>query len=233
MKKLTYLFIGSALVLASCKKKGNDDPAPTPVPETPTALVKFVNGALNSGVLSVKINDTTLQPLTGGVNFLGVSSYTRTSVGGSTKISYIYPNTGTVFQEMTSGLSAGNYYTAFVAGEVPGNIAMMVTSDDVTAPSAGKSKIRLVNLSADNYNLSFYVGGPKLDSNVAYKGVTPFYEVNAGSANIIAQDPMQVGNQRTLNGQMLEAGKIYTIIFTGKTNSTGDADLKLTVVNNN
>jgi hypothetical protein len=232
MKKLIYLLLASAITLASCKKDKNNNTTPPPTPETPTAKIIFVNGALNSGPLAIKINDTSLAAVS-NIDFLANSGYVKTSYGNGTKVAFVYPGSGTLFDDTTVNLSANNSYSAFVAGELPNNISLLFMNDNLTAPASGKAKVRLANLSADDYHLDFYVGGPKLEADVQYKEVTPFYEVTAGSLNVIAQDPDSVGYQRTLTGQAFESGKIYTVIFTGKTNSTGNADLKLSVINNN
>lgn len=231
MKKITYLLFAATVLVASCKK---DDPVtPPPPPPAPTAKIKFTNATTDSNPLGIKINDVSLADAQ-SLAFLTTTGYLTTAYGASTKISFVSPSTGIVFQETTMNISQDNFYSAFVGGGLPSNISMVVTNDNLTAPAAGKSKIRMINLSSDNYNLSFYVGGPMLDSNITYQEYTPFYEVNAGTnVNIIAQDPANVGYQRTLTGQTLEAGKIYTVMFSGKNGASGDADLKLTLLNNN
>jgi hypothetical protein len=232
MKKITYLLLAASLFAASCKKDKKETPAPTPQPEVHAAKVKFTNACLNAGTQAIKINDTTLNAVA-GVDFLGSTGYINTDYGNNVKIAFVYPSTGTVLQETTGPLADGGTYSAFIGGEVPNMLSMVVVSDNLNAPASGKSKVRFINLSRDNYDLDFYVGGPKLDSAVSFGDHTPFYEVNAGTMNVIAQDPDFVGYQRTLNGQVFEAGKIYTIMFSGKNGATGDADLKLTVVQHN
>ena len=230
MKKITYLLFAATVLIASCKKDPVDPPAPPP--PAPTAKIKFTNASVNSSTLGIKVNGENLADAQ-SLNFMATTGYLNTAYGTGTKISYVYPNTGTTFKEVTMDLGADTY-SAFVGGEVPADICMIVINDNLSVPASGKAKIRLVNISSDSFNLDFYVGGPKLDSNVSYQEATPFYEVNAGTnVNIITQDPAQVGYQRTLNGQNLEAGKIYTVMFSGKNGATGDADLKLTLLNNN
>jgi hypothetical protein len=120
-----------------------------------------------------------------------------------------------------------------VGGELPTDISILVINDNLTAPASGKAKVRFVNLSVDNLNMSFFVGTPKLDSNVAYNGFTPFREVNAGAQNVLVQDPANPGYFQTISGQQFDAGKIYTVILTGKDGGTGDATPKLTVIGHN
>ena len=229
MKKMIYLLFAATVFVASCKK---DPETPPPTPETPTAKVKFTNGTVNSGTLAIKINGTALADAQ-SLGFLTSTGYLKTTYGNNTTMSFVYPNTGSIFKEMTLNTSANASYSAFTGGELPTDISMIVISDDVTVPASGKAKVRFVNLSVDTFKNSFYVGGPELDSNIEYMGYTPFREVTAGSQTVLVQDPANPGYLQTINGQQFVAGKIYTIMLTGKTGGTGDATPKLTVINNN
>lgn len=229
MKKITCLLFAATVLMASCKK---DDPAPTPTPtEQPTAKVKFTNATVNTSTIAVRINDVALADAQ-ALNFLTTTGYLKTAYGANTKVSFVFPNTGSVFKEMTTNLGADTY-SAFLGGELPTDVSMIVINDNLTAPAAGKAKVRFVNLSIDNFNMSFFVGGPKLDSNIAYMGYTPFREVSSGAQNVLVQDPANPGYFQTINGQEFTAGKIYTIILTGKNGGGGDATPKLTVITNN
>ncbi len=229
MKKITYLLLAATVFAASCKK---DPVEPPPTPETPTAKVKFTNGTVNSGTLGVKINGTAVTDAQ-SLGFLSSTAYLKTTYGENTTVSFVYPNTGSIFKEATLKLNASSSYSAFTGGELPTNIAMVVIADDMTVPSSSMAKVRFVNLSVDNFNNSFFVGGPKLDSNIAFMGYTPFREVSAGAQNVLVQDPANAGYFQTITGQQFAAGKIYTIVLTGKSGGTGDATPKLTVITNN
>ncbi len=229
MKKMTYLLFAATVFVASCKK---DPETPPPTPETPTAKVKFTNATVNSGTLGVKVNDVAVTDAQ-SLNFLTSTGYLKTTYGAGTKVSFVYPNTGSIFKEMTMDLTASSSYSAFVGGELPTDISMIIINDDLTVPPSGKAKVRFVNLSVDNLNMSFFIGGPKLDSNIAYKAFTPFREINSGAQNVLVQDPANPGYYQTINAQQFTAGKIYTIVLTGKSGGTGDATPKLTLINNN
>ena len=107
---------------------------------------------------------------------------------------------------------------------------MITKTDDLSAPSAGKAKVRFAMLSPGIGNSVAYVGSTTVDSNIAFGTVTDFKEVNTGSATITAGVLPSVA---TLNNFTLSAGKIYTFIFTGTLNGTGNSGLKLTAINNN
>lgn len=228
MKKITYLLLAATMFAASCKK---DEPTPTPTPEPATAKVKFTNGCVNSATQGIKINGTALADAQ-ALTFLTTTGYLKTAYGANTMISFYYPSTGTVLEDTTMTLNADTY-SAFAGGEVPTNFKMIVINDNLTAPASGKAKVRFVNLSVDNFNMSFFVGGPKLDSNINYMGYSPFREVTAGSLDVLVQDPANLGYYQDLDDQEFVAGKIYTIILTGKSGGAGEATPKLTVITNN
>src|SRR5690606_4303848 len=104
----------------------------------------------------------------------------------------------------------------------------------LTAPSAGKAKVRFANLCVDNMQVDCYVGTPKIASAISYKTITPFSEVDAGSnLNIMMNNKDTITLKGELSNQNILAGKIYTFLLTGTRNGSGSAALKLTMINNN
>jgi hypothetical protein len=230
MKKLKLLLLSATLLAASCKKDKVDPPVTPPV--TPTAKVKYVNGCTNSNTLNVKVNDANVADVS-GLAFLASSAYINTTYGANTPLVFWYSNSGIVLADTTYTLAADNYYSAYVGGVTPGNAPFVITEDNLNAPASGKAKVRFVNLSDEDLNVDFYVGGPKIDSAIAFKEFTPFYEITAGSKNVVIADPIQFGYSINMNAYNFETGKIYTFIMTGRKTGINDAALKATVVNNN
>lgn len=233
MKKIMYLLLSATLFATSCKKDKDPEPTtPTPTPEAPAARVKFVNACINSNTVNVKIADTNFSAVS-GLTFLQSTDYLKTAVGNNLAIAFWYSNSGITLATGTRTLNDDASYTAYVGGVTPGTAPFVITDDYLSAPASGKAKVRFINLSNEDFNMDFYVGGPKLDSVIATQEYTPFYEVTAGSKNVIIADPAQIGYTLTNNGFNFEAGKIYTFMLTGLKNGTNDAELKITVLNNN
>jgi hypothetical protein len=159
------------------------------------------------------------------------TAYVAVTPGTNVKHGFVIEDSNLPLASVNNDLAANNAYSVFATGTVTSPSAIVVT-DDLRAPAAGNAKIRFINLSPDNLNESVYVGQAKLDSNVAFKQATPFREVTAGTYQIIVQDPANVPSSRTLSGQLLEAGKIYTLMTTGTIAGSGTAALTLTLVNN-
>ena len=228
MKRILVLAI-SALFAVSCNKNDDDDNN-TPVPATPTAKVKYTNACISTGALRAYINDTPVQGAN-GLTYLASSNYINAKPATNAKHTFVLEDSNLPLAHTNSDLAANNYYTIFAAGAVTSPAALVV-QDDLAAPATGMAKVRFINLSPDNLNETVYVGNSKLDSNIAFKQVTPFRQVTAGTYQIIVQDPANVPSSRTLSGQALEAGKIYTLMITGTVSGSGTTALTLTLVNN-
>ena len=228
MKKL-LLFVLPVLTVISCGKK--DDPTPTPPPQPAGAKVMYVHTCVSAGALKVSVNDTPLTSIT-GLDYLANSGYVAVKPGSSQKSTFVIQNSKVPLTEITANLALNNNYSIFATGVVT-SPSSLVVFDDLTAPAAGTAKIRFINLSPDTLNESVYVGNSIIDSNIVYKEATNFIQVNAGTFNIIAQDPKKVPQGKTLSNQQLVAGKIYTLILRGTANGSGNAALDLTLINNN
>ena len=123
-------------------------------------------------------------------------------------------------------------YTIFLAGPVAAATVIAV-EDDLTAPGAGKAKVRFVNLSPDDTKLDIRKkGGDKLATSREYKSVSNFMEVPTGAAVYEILDPSNTVLFATpeLN---LQEGKIYTIWIKGSANGVGDAALGTNIIQHN
>ncbi|MCD6063596.1 MAG: cell wall anchor protein [Flavipsychrobacter sp.] len=227
MKKLLLLAF-TAVFAASCNNGGDDDNTPTP--NANMAKVKYTNACISTGALRVQVNDAPLQTVN-SLTYLAGSAYVTVTPGTNVKHAFVIEDSNLPLASVNNDLAANNAYSVFATGTVTSPSALVV-NDDLTAPAAGNAKIRLVNLSPDNLSESVYVGQTKLDSNIMFKQATPFRVVAAGTYQIIVQDPANVPSSRTLSAQVLEAGKIYTLMITGTVAGSGAAGLTLTLVNN-
>jgi hypothetical protein len=226
MKKLLVSFSVLAMVIAfaSCKKNN-------PGPAT-TANVTFVNGCAGVANTDISVNSTKLVAAS-NLAFLKSSGYQPITAGTSVVFAFGITTTGTPLNSATESITAGsNYYSAFSAGIVT-NTALVFTSDDLSAPAAGMAKVRFINLSADPLNTSCYIGSAKLDSNIAYKAYTPFFNVAPTTAKIAMIDQTVLTSSGEISGQQIVAGKIYTFMLTGTSSGTLTSQLTLTPISNN
>lgn len=212
LPKPTYFFTGLVLLSTACKKTEYLDTDNSNRPPL-SAKVKLVN-ALN---ISAPINflDFTRQINTAGVTRNTATAYLETQFGkvqyntteGTTtgyKSSYVFGGSANFQQETDkasfsgpNGPIADFYHTLFTVAKRkpsalnPGNRdSLILVYDDLTAPTAGKAKIRFANFSPDAPNLNFgLVGGAPVFTNVAYgnfadQTVIP-YDANGKGPNTV------------------------------------------------
>lgn len=222
MRKILLLAIGVSCFMASCKKDKDDSPDPS------KARVMFLNATLGVDTVQVKSGSDVL------VNSLlpFVSSGYRDLTPGETKISFVQPQTNIELSSTTHNFTANNYYSVFSGGSIS-QLSTLIISDDLSAPETGKAKVRLVNLAVENLNETFYIGSEEIASNIGNLSYSPFRPVSAGTYNLLVQDPANPTKIAQLSGQKLEPGKIYTVVVSGSFTGSGNAALKLTVLNNN
>jgi hypothetical protein len=135
---------------------------------------------------------------------------------------------------------AGKYYSVFITGRVQAP-EVVVTTDDLTRPEAGKAKVRVLHLSPDSPSLDIsgtvsaspaalqvLFGGNTYKKTTEFKNIDPgFYRLQVREAGSItpistATTTNQTApcffctgsatNEFTMN---LEAGKIYTLVIRG------------------
>jgi Domain of unknown function (DUF4397) len=213
-------------ILASGCSKSDNTPAST-------TNVMFVNGCIPSTSLAFNVDGTVNGSAVSGATGIALlhnSGYKQVATGADS-ISFV--SSGAVVLGKSTTTAANTSYSVFLGGSgfAP---AFILTTDDLTAPASGNIKIRYANLSPQNLNESCYYGNTKLDSNVAYLTVTPFFQVSAATANILMQDPANPTVFPTnLQNQVFTAGKIYTVMLTGLSTSSGSSALTYTLINNN
>ncbi|SHF14119.1 DUF4397 domain-containing protein [Pedobacter caeni] len=276
--KNALLLVVSLPLLLACDKNDYLDIDASERPPL-NAKVKFINARATA--VPVHFWDFTRQVTTVTVTRNGSTAYLDTQYGkvqynltegtGTTyKASYVFGGSATFVQETnTSSFSGPNgpiatyYHTLFAVPKLkpstlnPGNTdSLILVYDDLTAPSAGKVKLRFANFvtRAGTVDLA-YVGGASIFTSVGYgsfgeqtiipytngkspenipglswRTLGPFKEINAGTGQ-----NLEVRNNTGgvvlpvtgLRGINFEAGKIYTIFIN---NVNGDLNFNATVV---
>lgn len=227
MKKITYLALAGLISFTACKKK---DPDPPP-PAAPKAYVMFGNTSVDVPSATAKVAGTAVSSAS-NMAFLVNSGYV--GIDPVTNAAVAFHSASNLELKATSlTLNANTYYTVFLTGKV---IAPEIayTTDDLSTPSAGKAKIRLLHLSNDTLKLTATVDATTIATGITFKNASSFVEVPAGTWDIVVTDPSPstIHLTETLSSQKLDAGKIYTIIKTGINGGVAPADYKLTLITN-
>jgi hypothetical protein len=245
------LLLGTVLLLtASCKK---------------TDYLNINNA--DRPALAAHISFVNARPVNAGIQFWTYTTQvTKNPVAINTKTDYLDTQFGDVQINFTEGTNTsykasrqfGNSATFSSSGGPNGPIAtyyhtvfaikntkatadsLILFYDDLSAPAAGKAKVRFVHLAPGNPNVDFGVAGQTaLFTNTAYGraggsvlsgtgynvwSLGPFVAVDAGKVNFSVTNSADHSVVSILNDQLsnvtLIAGKIYTIYINGTPGST-------------
>ncbi|MBK0378390.1 DUF4397 domain-containing protein [Mucilaginibacter segetis] len=125
-------------------------------------------------------------------------------------------------------------YTWFVTGlRADSSLATVLTVDTGSLPAIGRGKIRFVNASPGSVGLNMTANDTLAFSKVAYKQVTDYIEVTAGSYDLnftATSAPSTV--LKTLKNVPVLDGKLYTIYAYGLTNRTDTAAFGANIILN-
>ena len=223
MKKIFLSFSILAIAgFSACKKSS---PAPSN-----SAIVMFVNGSAGTSSIDVSTNNNKVQAAT-NLAFLVNSGYQYVTAG-SENIAIVLTNLGTPLKSATANFTANAHYSVFAGGLVT-NPSIVVTADDLAAPSSGNAKIRFVNLSNDALTETANIGTTAFATGITSQSYSSFSEVASGSYTIKAGDPSNISTVVSVGPSQLSAGKIYTVMLTGTLSGTSTSGLTLTIINNN
>ncbi len=224
---LIILFIAFTGWIVSCEKNSYHVTQREEV--TNKALLKigyFVPSIQNPGA-QVKANGVRISNLLvyntpfpgGGLNTLGSSNSDFLQLNpGSTPLTVTIPKSGT--DEDSVKLFEGSFdfqqkrQTLFFTDTLP-NVTGVLVDDETAAPvDSGKARIKFVHLVPNVANVDLYRNTTLLKGNIAYKGVSEYFDVFAGNASYIVKT---AGVNDTVAIQSINptAGRIYTIFSRG------------------
>jgi len=239
---LFALALPAALTFSSCD---DDD---TEAPQQGKVLIS--HAAATSGVrVKALVNDREVSQL----NYGQTSSYINVNTGAATlKVNVASSNQTILSPALT--IEKDKAYSAFAYSPTSalGSAAALVVPDDLTAPPAGKAKIRLVHLGVDAptpvslSSPSPTVGTTDIVANVAFGTASPFVELNPGPYNLAISTGSGIGGVVRLSvgdgtgnspntTRNYVAGKIYTVLVRGISSPSisQEFQLKAVVIENN
>ena len=235
------------LLLSACGKK-EDVPAPTPVPDQGKINMFHSAASANLG-LKFLVNEAEVANLTYGQN----SGYKNVNVGNST-IRVNVASSGSAVGTQAVAVEKNKNYSLFAYSSSATQLTPLLVTDDLTAPSSGKVKIRFVNLAqgaATPLKLSTTAASAVdiAGTETAFGMASGFVEVLPGSYNVAVTSGAtstivyNVGEGNgtstsatgTAANKNFEANKIYTVVYRGITGQTVADELKprATIFQNN
>ncbi|TGE21877.1 DUF4397 domain-containing protein [Hymenobacter aquaticus] len=239
--------VPAALIFGGCSK--DDDPV-GPTPDQGRVLLVHAAPSSSAQVKFVANDNKEVSSLAYGTQ----SQYTSVAAG-SQSIKVNDATTGQTAVTQALAVEKDKSYSVFAYSKDPtiGSIASLAVTDDLTPPSTGKAKIRLVHLGvsvANVVNLSVpapLAGNTDVVTGVAFGTPSSFVEINPGPYNLAVsvgsgltattEASVGDGNGNTGVTRNYEAGKIYTVVLRGIKNTTGaiaePLRLRATLITNN
>lgn len=163
------------------------------------------------------------------------SSYAKVDTGTNEAIQvFATGSTSKPVITKTQTLTTNQYYTV-IALNTPSSLQLSVENDDLTAPTSGNCKLRVVHAAPSAGAVDVYVTAPGVSltnpmnpvkpvlSNFTFGTVTPYLEVPAGSYEVRVTptgNPSVVAIDTGATGVPLAAGDIYTAVALNPNPST-------------
>ncbi|NTE00553.1 DUF4397 domain-containing protein [Agrobacterium tumefaciens] len=213
---LVFIFLSVILFSAftACKKT---DPNPVVKGES---KVKLINAVQTESIQDIfidaeKVSNTMLV-------FAESTDYLKL-VSGDRNIKFIGINNSET--ESSVKYMPSITYTTFLVSDRSGTKGILSYEDNLSNTEAGKAKIKLINLTpffTTGINVSVEAG-TLFVNGLLYKEASTYFSVDADlnlRYNVVGS-----GTTKTINSSNFQAGKIYTIWFSGNTTATLQAHI--------
>lgn len=232
----------AVLLLSACSKK--DDPVVTPAPET--GRINAYHAAASANVsVKVLVDDAEKATLTYGQN----SGYQTVNTGSRVVKVNVASSGAAAFPSQPVSVEKDKSYSYFAYASTATAVTGLLVPDDLTAPTTGKAKIRLVHLGVDApaaLKLSTTAASVAdiANTGASFGGFSPFVEIQPGQYNVAVTSGtssatlVNVGDgsgSGAGTNKTYEAGKIYTIVVRGINSQLVAPDLqtKAVLIQNN
>jgi hypothetical protein len=205
MKRLLFLACSLVIGLSSCVKRQD-----TPVGN---ASVKFVNAVDKSNDQDVYAGGKLLSR---GPLGYGFSTEYFTVPSGFTIFEYTNTGTQEIQGQINHGMDIDSYSTIYYYRDLNSLIQTGATRDDMTAPPAGKARVRFIHLNY-YFNNSINVGvvgaAAPLAKDLVFRAASGYFNVDPGTKFQASGTGIVTAPVIDVN---IQAGKIYTIWIDGE-----------------
>jgi hypothetical protein len=237
LRRAFQAVLPATLLLAACGK--DDKPAPAP-PAPDQGRVNVFHMAASANVpVKVLVDDAEKATISYGQN----SGY-QTLNAGSRVVKVNVASGNTTATTQTLSVEKDRSYSYFAYAATATSVAGLLLTDDLTVPTSGKAKIRLVNLGLDsptplklsttaatvtdipNTSADFGKGSSFVEITPGQYNVA----VTNGAGSVTVADVADGSGSGTGPNKTYEAGKIYTVILRGINSALQPADLQTKAV---
>lgn len=212
-KLLSFGAIAGILAMAGCGGKSD------------YAYVKFIHAS--PGAPNVDVQVASMFAAQNTMYGSATSGYARVNAGSNEKVQVFAAGKDTSAVLSANATFAKNQYYTILALNTPAKLQAAIENDDLTPPTSGDCKIRVVHGSPSAGPVDVYVTAPGVSltdpknpvapvlSNFLFGTVTQYLQVPAGSYEVrvtVTGDPSAVAIDTGATGVPLMAGNIYTAV---------------------
>jgi hypothetical protein len=199
------------------------------------AQLMVLHQSPNAGNVDVSANGSSM----GTISYPNNTGYKPVATG-TTNVKVAASGTTTNYINTNIDLQANNYYSVYLVDSAT-KAKAVATRDDLSAPAAGKAKVRFFHFAPGASAVDIKLVGTTITSfsNRSFNDVSTnaslsaFQEVDAGVLNVSAN---LAGSSTTVISATpitLTVGKIYTVIARGFATGTGSQALGVTLITHN
>ena len=220
--KIALFLVGIfTLSLSGCLDKDNEAPEPQP-----RSFVSFYHGSPDAPDLDILIN--TQRIFNSALRYSDYTNYVAFNPG-SFRVKFTPVNSISAKIDTALTFQEDKVYSVFAVDSL-NKIDVLVVQDSLVSPTAGKTRVRFIHLSPDAPAVDMATtgsSGTTLFSNVAFKGVTEFQDIAAGTLSFQVKGTGSSNVLKSVSNINLSAGRIYTIVFRGFVTGTSTKGLDL------
>lgn len=214
--KNTFALIIILVSFASCYKSYNGS--------TPKTNMAFYIGSTQVNKANLFIDNAILNG--NSMTFNDYTGYIKTLQAGSSEIRLTPPGATNHFFKEKLFFDGDKYYSVFFY-DMANEVHALQVEDMHQKPSAGKSYLRMVHLSADASAIDVKIAGDvALFSDMNFTDVSSFIELPAGMYNFNINEN-QTGDLLNVTEPLyLSEGRTYTLVVSGLLSASGNTAFK-------
>ncbi|WP_323756617.1 DUF4397 domain-containing protein [Roseivirga sp.] len=207
MMRSMMMLVAIVFMLSSCNNDDGDS-----LPEN-VAYVSLYQASPNAPAMDIGIDNRQLNIYP--FDYADYTGYLRFFTG-SRYFQFTPAHANNVVADTTFILGAGRTYSIFTVGDY-NNLKVLKLEDNSDAPSDGKAKVRLVNLSPDAPALDVSANDQNdpLFSDSNFMDASGFMELTADEYDLIVTSPDDNSIQLNVPNVKFQNGYYYTIILRG------------------
>ncbi|MBU2585143.1 MAG: DUF4397 domain-containing protein, partial [Bacteroidetes bacterium] len=188
--------------------------------------LRFVNGMTDNPSVDLLVDGT---KVASSINYKLSTSITKINSGANRTFKVMTESTTSQLISKEYSIDHTKNYSFLVTNQSLNPDPILFENPSKTVP-VGRSSLRIVHgaWGQGNLNVSISNSGGKINiTNVAYRSVTNYFDLNSGSNEIVFTIASTSGNIILTSDAFLESDKLYTIYLLGNTSGLSGQSLSI------